>query len=318
MLFVNPTVRTHRSLVDWEDVRAWWSILAMLLASCGRVSFEERLVADGGADATAADAVIPEPACDPTAPFGAPVPIAELNTAAADGTLRLMPDELTGYYWSQGATSQDIFFVQRASLDEPFQRQPAMGVSSPSVEYDPTIAADGSVLVFRRSGPGNDLYVATAISPGVFDPPLPIDALNTAADEAQPYLHPSGGSIYFSSTRTFGREGDLFVAPWSGTTFGAPTEVVVVASTVDEGDPVITADGLTLFFRSERTGNYEVYVATRPTTSDAFEAPAELVENVNDSAAADGPSWISPDGCRLYLSSDRAGSNDVYVATRGR
>jgi len=42
-----------------------------------------------------------------------------------------------------------------------------------------------------------------------------------------------------------------------------------------------------------------------------------LVENVN-SAGDDGPSWLSPDGCRMYISSDRAGTNDVFVAQRER
>jgi hypothetical protein len=30
----------------------------------------------------------------------------------------------------------------------------------------------------------------------------------------------------------------------------------------------------------------------------------------------EGPSWISPDGCRMYISSNRAGNNDIYVAAR--
>jgi hypothetical protein len=58
-----------------------------------------------------------------------------------------------------------------------------------------------------------------------------------------------------------------------------------------------------------------IYVATRPTTATAFGAPT-IVPNVNTDAD-DGPSWISPNGCRLYLSSDVAGTNDIYVATRG-
>lgn len=57
-------------------------------------------------------------------------------------------------------------------------------------------------------------------------------------------------------------------------------------------------------------------MATRATPGGTF-GPATLVPNVNTSAD-DGPSWISPDGCRLYISGNVRGNNDIYVATRGR
>gem|GEM_PF-5024695 len=61
------------------------------------------------------------------------------------------------------------------------------------------------------------------------------------------------------------------------------------------GDPVVTEDGLTIFFRSNHNGGYDIYTATRATTLDVF-GPATLVPNVSASVSSDGPSWISPYG----------------------
>ncbi len=56
-------------------------------------------------------------------------------------------------------------------------------------------------------------------------------------------------------------------------------------------------------------------VLSRASVADPFGAPV-LVANIN-SAVDDGPSFISLDGCRLYISSVRNGNNDTFVATRG-
>src|SRR5438046_1956756 len=100
------------------------TLLVVLAAGCGRIEFERhRGDADAGVDADHRDA--PPDAlgtCDPQAPFGTPRLISELSDPAAlDGTLRLMPDELTGYMWSYtGRTDADLFYVERARLDAPF------------------------------------------------------------------------------------------------------------------------------------------------------------------------------------------------------
>lgn len=111
---------------------------------------------------------------------------------------------------------------------------------------------------------------------------------------------------------------DLYRSIRTGTSFSAPVLVAELSTQSSQGDPVITADGLTLYFRSDRPAgfaSFNIYVAMRPTLGDPF-GPAVLALNVNG-PGAEGASWSSPDGCRLYLTSDRAGTNDIYVATRG-
>lgn len=71
--------------------------------------------------------------------------------------------------------------------------------------------------------------------------------------------------------------------------------------------------------RQERAGSfYRTWIATRANTSMAFDPPQLLPAPVNEGGANDVASWISPDGTRLYLSSDRAGSSgqDINLAVR--
>jgi Tol biopolymer transport system component len=141
----------------------------------------------------------------------------------------------------------------------------------------------------------------------------PVAALNSPASDAEPFL--TDHDVYFASDRS--GAGDIYRAPRRGVEFDAPVLVDELATAGVEGDPVASADGLALYFRSNRPaplGGANIYVATRAQTADRFGPPA-LVANVN-SDANEGPSWLSPDGCRLYLWSDRLSTRDIYVASR--
>jgi hypothetical protein len=82
--------------------------------------------------------------------------------------------------------------------------------------------------------------------------------------------------------------------------------------------PAVSADDLWVFFASDRAGGMgglDIWMATRTSTSVAFNAPVDL-GGVN-SAGKEIPDWISPDTCRLYLHSDQSGGAEhIFVATR--
>lgn len=76
-------------------------------------------------------------------------------------------------------------------------------------------------------------------------------------------------------------------------------------------------DGLTIVFNSNRTGNQDLYMATRSSTSEGFGAPIPLPAPVNTSAN-EACSTIA-NGHRLYFSSDREDSAyDIYLTRLGR
>jgi Tol biopolymer transport system component len=76
-------------------------------------------------------------------------------------------------------------------------------------------------------------------------------------------------------------------------------------------------DGLTIVFNSNRTGNHDLYMATRSSESDGFGAPEALPGPVNSSANEACPTIAN--GHRLYFSSDRDDTAyDLYVSTLGQ
>jgi Tol biopolymer transport system component len=79
---------------------------------------------------------------------------------------------------------------------------------------------------------------------------------------------------------------------------------------------VLSSDGRELFFSSDRPGGpggKDLWVSTR-SSAGAFSTP-RLVAPVN-SAGDETYAWPSPDGRRLYLTSDRSGATLLYVASR--
>ncbi|MEZ4367450.1 MAG: hypothetical protein R2939_14420 [Kofleriaceae bacterium] len=71
-------------------------------------------------------------------------------------------------------------------------------------------------------------------------------------------------------------------------------------------------------FASNRSGDHELYVATRASVDDPWAAPALLDDDgtINQVAADEQDPWISGDGRRLYFASNRDGEFDLMLATR--
>ena len=109
-------------------------------------------------------------------------------------------------------------------------------------------------------------------------------------------------------------------APSSGTTSRAGfREAVNLGSSINsqdfDGGPSISADGLSLYFVTDRdvVGGGDIWVAVRHSTSEPFGPPTSLGAAVNSSEDEGSPS-ISADGLELFF--DRAPEGRIYVATR--
>jgi uncharacterized protein (TIGR02246 family) len=107
-------------------------------------------------------------------------------------------------------------------------------------------------------------------------------------------------------------------------TVGEPTNLgPTVNSSAGDTSPSISADGLELYFSSDRPGGYgldDIYVMTRATTEDDWGEPVNLGPLVNSSTADITPS-ISADGLELYFcewGDPRPGGlgHDLWVTTR--
>jgi Tol biopolymer transport system component len=106
-----------------------------------------------------------------------------------------------------------------------------------------------------------------------------------------------------------GHDGAIAVdalGPW-----GTPVPLTSINSPDVDVDPSLTADGLQLFFCSNRGGSLDVYVSMRAGIDDPWPAPTR-VDEVSNLFAIEQDSVISADGLTLYFT--RNGS--IFQATR--
>ncbi|MBX7195192.1 MAG: hypothetical protein K1X94_24265 [Sandaracinaceae bacterium] len=271
--------------------------------------------------------------CDPAAPFGAPTLVAGVNSGSGDEAASLSADERTiwfGSWRAEAVGGDDIYTASRENADAVFGIPVRVDVLSSSYEDGiPQLSRDGTTMVLTstRAAPSGgglyDVWLAVRTSPvSGFEPPSFVASVSTDGVDGSGTLSEAPGdeALYYAQSPLGVVAADLMRAAGTPDTgFGTPVPLTSVNSPSNDTDPVLSADALTLFFASERAGGLgalDVWVATRGNTSESF-AGATPVTSVN-SAQVDRPSWVSPDGCRLYLTSDRTGSamNDIYVATR--
>jgi hypothetical protein len=189
--------------------------------------------------------------------------------------------------------------------------------------WSPSLASDGLSLYFALLVPGGVEQVAlsTRSDRGVaFGDGLPLPPPINLDTEGTPNLSADGLSLYFFSERAGGAGGrDLYVATRSSTS--AEFETVRELSALNTPDrehlPRVSSDDLTLYFVSNRTGDTDIWRATRTSPAADFADPV-LVPELN-SGNEDGAVTLSPDGLEAILSSNRPstlGGRDLYRATR--
>jgi hypothetical protein len=148
--------------------------------------------------------------------------------------------------------------------------------------------------------------------------------LNSSARDEEPGISADGLELYYCSQRSGGHGGyDMWVStrPTTEDDWGPPVNLgLPVNSSSDDFSEDISADGLELYFGSNRPGGsgYDIWVAKRATTEDAWTTPVNLGPQVNSSAAEGCPA-ISDDGLELYFWSTRSGgygSYEIWVSKR--
>lgn len=152
---------------------------------------------------------------------------------------------------------------------------------------------------------------------GPFGNPTPITSLNTGLFEDDPTLTGDLLEIYFD------RSGNLYVSKRNTPTEAWPTaeELTPANTATTETTSEITADGLELFFSSNRVGGAggaDIYVTTRPNRNAMFGNPQRVAE-LSTTSEDVCPTIIDSAALVMYLSSTRPGgpgSYDIYRSTR--
>jgi hypothetical protein len=155
--------------------------------------------------------------------------------------------------------------------------------------------------------------------------------INTEYDDGSAFISADGLSMYFTRNSLGGPwdnelwDFDIWVAtrattadPWS-----EPVNLGPTINTPDvEWHPSVTADGLELYFDSDRPGGegaWDLWVAKRESVDDDWGAPVNLGPTINSPFGAESSS-ISPDGLTLLWASGDApggyGAHDIWMSTR--
>jgi hypothetical protein len=222
------------------------------------------------------------------------------------------------------------------TFGEPVNIQSDFASLNPATEYITSFSADGlevylvpSAAPLRSGGQGGaDIWVLTRATVGDdWGSPENLGPnVNTASNDWGVSITVDGLELYFYSNRPEGYGGaDIYVtrratrtSPWGpATNLGQK-----VNGSFADTWPMVSSDGLELYFASDRPGNLgasDIYVSKRATTQDPWGDSENLGPAVN-SPGDEVITRLSPDGLLLFFSSDRPGGfgryGDGYVARR--
>jgi WD40-like Beta Propeller Repeat len=288
----------------------------------------DAVVVDAATDG-ATDAPTSVRRCDPRKPFGAPSPgsVDSINSTSRDQGAVLF-GELTIFFASD-RPDPAIFTATRSSATSPFGQPTKLGDVNLDVgATGPTLTADGLTMYYAVTPVGGkgDIYRSRrGTTSEVFPRGTAVIELNSAVDDLDPHITEDGSTIYFDSARG-GTALDLYMAVRKPDgTFNTPVPLTPLNLTDSaDGHPVLTRDGLTLYWSSNRVPGggtpgptTDIWSATRASTADVFDAPM-LVPDLN-SSGSESLSWIAPDNCSALLQSTRApnkGLQDIFEAVR--
>jgi len=103
----------------------------------------------------------------------------------------------------------------------------------------------------------------------------------------------------------------LYVAHRVDSEWSEP-EVLPFSGYASQADPFITPDGKRLLFVARQPGHPDLDIWEATKTAIGWSEPRVVAGDVNSPADESGP-WLAPSG-RLYFSSSRAGSEDLFTA----
>lgn len=208
-------------------------------------------------------------------PFGRATLLPNVNLVSNEINPSVTGDGLTLFFEYPRTASEGsrVYAATRASRIVDFNAPSKVAnVNSTDVtasDAQPSVTADGQELWFtstRAGGLGGyDIYRARS-NGGSFVNAAGVLELNTTANDWLPTLSADKLTVYFSSDRPNGNGGlDIWTAHRSAASdgFPPPTRVPELSSSADDLVGWVSPDNCRLYFSSNSTGRYQLYVATR-------------------------------------------------------
>jgi Tol biopolymer transport system component len=193
---------------------------------------------------------------------------------------------------------------------------PNASEASDAAAPDATIEGDANVV--DASVDATDASSVSCDAKAAFTSSKILANVNSPAGEFVPSLTPDETTIFFEAYRTGGgatsTTSSIFTssrASASGS-FAPATSVVELNTAGNNGGPWIMPNNTTLYTISSRSGNFDIYVATRSDPTAVFSTFA-AVANIN-STGADFNASVSPDATEVFFASSRSGPFRLYRA----
>ena len=196
-------------------------------------------------------------------PIGSPV-----KTGYNEGAQSVSPDGNYLLYTmcdaDFGMGSCDLYWSKRIGRKWSRPRNFGAPVNSTAWESQPSMASDGKTIYFVSSRPGGfggkDIWKTTMTSEGAFSAPENLGPMiNTPEDDAAPFIHSDGRTLYFASNGRTGMGGyDLYYSvmqadgSWSDPkNLGYP-----INTPADEINIFINAAGTVAYMASDKDGGF--------------------------------------------------------------
>jgi hypothetical protein len=253
---------------------------------------------------------------------------APFNTGSYEAFLRFSADGLRAYFSAVragGLGLQDIYMTERAGLNAPWGNAVNLGpaFNTSARDYLGVESPDGLTLYFDR----NEGDLAKAVRPSISTPWTHPSVVVSAAEfvninvanslDYHPTLTPDGLTLIFQNNAPSGLTLKISTrantsAPWS-----APVPLSNINSGTLTNNPLLTPDGLTLYFCSNRAGGLggtDLYKAVRANSSVPWTHPSVVISAIPEAnSAADDASPFVGQNTSLYFSSNRDGDAEDYA-----
>jgi len=277
-----------------------------------------------------------------------------INTPEAEYTPFITPDEKFLFFQSNrqpsvGADGDfDLWYSVNKNKDNPnadpvFEAAANVGmpINSDMLDGHPTLRKLGSgefemyfasFATAGRGGPAlTNLYFSTWKA-GKWSDPVPVAELNTEYHDRMPSVSQDGKILFFSSDRPGGHgNDDIWYSEWDTAKkkWGPAKNAGGINTAASEFTPALHADGITLYFSSNKAGGVggsDIYFTQSiarleneklpDILAKGWTVPQNLGKPYNSEFDDEYPTAIL-NGERMYFTSNRAeglGSYDIYTA----